>query len=277
MMLIAYLKLLGLSLIQDSKIFVPYQSNIEKMKDPSEYGLSETNEFSIVSGNGERIFIWVKQPKDDSKPMMVFFHGNTGHFGDVGAPQPGEEYDRRYRIKLLKEITEMGAGFIAVSLRGYGKSEGKPGEQNFNEDIEHLADFLKKEEHHKIYVLGESLGCNSALKLGDKIKAEKVMLIAPFLNLHEAVTDRYPEFKQFDLDKYLHHKFDNQSLIENYNKQSEIYLFHSKDDKTTNFSHSERLYETGKKNGINIKLTEFETGGHINWSAKDILEKCCSH
>jgi len=275
-MLIAYLKLLGLTLIQDGKIFVPKQNNIEQIKNPADYGLQETEEFSFFSGNDDRIFMWIKQPADKNKPVYVVFHGNTGHFGDVGKPMPNENYDRRYRVKLLQEITNTGAGFIAVSLRGYGKSDGKPSEQNFEEDIEKLSEFLKKENYRKIYILGESLGCNAALKLGKKIRAEKMILIAPFSNLHDAVTDRYPEFKQFNLDKYLHHKFDNLSLIENYSNHTEINIFHSKDDLTTSFSHSEKLYDSGQKKGVNIKLFETEIGGHINWNSKEIIEKCCS-
>lgn len=271
MLALTYIKLFYLSLMQDSLVFCPKQKNIEDVKSPETYGLQGVEDVFINSGSNDKINLWVKSPTDETKPIFIMFHGNTGHFGDVGTPAEGENYDRRYRVKLLQAIIDAGAGFIAVSMRGYGKSEGKPSEKNFDEDIVAVEKYVKEKNYKNLYILGESLGASSALKLGDKIQAEKIVLIAPFANIEIAVTDRYPEFKRVNLKKYLKHKFDNLDLIKNYNKNSQIIIFHDKKDNTTKIYHSDLLVEEGLKNNVNIKLNKLSGGGHIIWDSKKII------
>jgi alpha-beta hydrolase superfamily lysophospholipase len=278
MILLTYIKLYFLTLVQDSKIFVPKQPNIEQAKSPEEYGLQGVSEHFLVLGNNEKIYYWLKDEENINKPIFIIFHGNTGHFGDVGKPQENEVYDRRYRLNLIKEIIKNDADFMAVSLRGYGKSEGKSSEANFAEDISKIAELIGEKNYKNIIILGESLGANSALKLNEKlleknIEVKKVALIAPFLSLLKFVEDKFPEFKKVNLIDKLKYKFDNKKIISETKSEAEFLLFHPIKDLTTNFNNSEILFEAGEKNNLNIKLFAMENCGHITWKPDFIVKE----
>lgn len=277
MIIITYIKLLFLSLIQNTLIFRPRRRNIENIKEPESYGFGNIEEFFLEHINGEKICLW-KNFESLERKTFIFFHGNTGNIADVGKPEEGENYDRRYRLKLLEEIKSKGQNFIAVSLRGYGKSDGYPSEKNFEEDLKLIANYIVKQGLKNIVVIGESLGSNSALKLNEliikrDIKLEKVILIAPFSNLINAVEKNYPEFKKVNLSKWLRHRLDNLEILSNSNSAAKFVLFHSNDDETTDISHSKMLLEAGKSNNLDIKLVELEKAGHINWKAEQIISE----
>ena len=92
--------------MQGSLIFRPNAIDMETIKNPEEYGLGLTSEIIVTTGDDEKLFLWVSQPKNQDKNMYVFFHGNTGHLGDVGGPSKKDEepYYRDYRIRFLKQI-----------------------------------------------------------------------------------------------------------------------------------------------------------------------------
>ncbi len=262
--------------MQDYIIFKPTPSDVPKIKHPLEYNLPETNEISLETADGERIILWVKQPDKKDGYMFVFFHGNTGHLGYVGTPTKDDIFEPEYRLNLLKEISKTGNGFVAVSLRGYGASSGKPSEQGFEEDAKAIAKFLAKENYDKLIIISESLGNNTALKLNEYLNyknVNKVALIASFTNLFDKTNDLYPEFSKFDLSKILRHKFDNKKIISDTNFSGEILLFHPVNDETTPFYHSEELYNIAKSKGLDAKLIPLENCGHITWNAKEIIEK----
>ena len=277
MFIIYYIKLLFLTAFQDSIIFKPDPDGIKPLKNPIEYGLSETSTVSINITDEEKIDLWVRQPDNKEKGLMfIYFHGNTGHIADVGKPE-SEDVDRNYRIKFLKQISKQGHGFTAISHRGFGLGSGEPSEENFAEDIKFLADFLQQEKNLKLVLVGESLGASSALKLNEEllnknIIAESVILIAPFVSIMKKIEDLHPEILRFDVESRLRHKFDNKKIISQTQYKKNLILAHPTEDETTPIYHSEELLEIGKQNNLNIKLERLEGSDHITWDPKDILE-----
>lgn len=264
-----------MSLVQDNYIFKPHPSNVNPVKTAEEYSLSETSTISIETGDNDRLTLWVKQPENPDGFMFVLFQGNTGHWGDVGKPKDGEVFDREYRLKLLKEIIKQGDGFVAVSSRGFGSSTGKPSEENFAEDKIAVTKFLNKENYRKLVIFGESLGATNALKMNEVIGYRNVVavaLVAPFTSLIDKTKESYPEFADFDLTKFLHHRFDNKKVIETTNFKGKILLFHPTEDQTTPFHHSEELLKIGKERGLDIKLFPLEDCGHITWDPAGVLQ-----
>lgn len=278
MWILSKIKLIYLSLMQASILFNPKVSGMKPIEAPIEYGLSETVEVSVDAEDDEEIYLWVRQPVQEDGKMFVFFHGNTGHLADVGPPDSDEEpYDRDYRIRFLRQVINNGDGFVAVSHRGYGKSSGDSSQEGFDSDIKAVAKFIKSEENHNITIVGESLGAYSALKLAQElisidVKISSVNLIAPFASIKEVVKVNYPELTKHNLDDYIKYQFDNEYNLSVFpSKEVSINLFHSKEDATTPFLHSEKLLEVGKQQKLAIKLHDISPSGHITWYPKKIL------
>ncbi len=268
MLLITYIKLVALSLVQDWIIFIPHPSGMHKIKEPKEYGLQDTEDRTLITVDGETIHYWLKKPASPEKPYIVFFHGNAGHFGDLKS-QMTEGNDRGYRLKLIHDFIDNGYGLIAVSLRGYGKSTGKPSEEGFVKDVTAFSELIKK-ENYKTIILGESLGAFSALTLMGKLENTEqnpsgIVLIAPFSSLIEKAYEIHEEFRRFDAAKYLKYRFDNRKLISESKYKGRILLLHPSDDKTSGAYHSKILQGEGAKNGVDIKLTILKNADHVTW------------
>lgn len=272
-------KLFYLSVMQGSLIFKPDAVDMQMIKTPEEYGLAETSEVSVTTKDNEEIMLWVKQPEHEGGEIYVFFHGNTGHLGDVGGPTKKDEepYDRDYRVKLLKEISENGHGFVAVSHRGFGKSTGAPSEKGFLRDIEAVADFLEKEKYDNLVIIGESLGAFSALALAEELAVKKnivaksVNLIAPFSSIEQKVLDDHPDLSRFDLEEWIEHELNNLEIVRRMNEKIHLNLLHSEQDNTTGIHHTRKLLKAGEERGLKIKFHDISPSSHINWSAKRVL------
>jgi len=275
MRIITYIKLLILSLIQDSIIFVPHASGTIAIKDPAEYGFYDTYDRTLITADGVTIHYWIKKPQDDSKPYFVFFHGNAGNIGDLNSLTE-KNNDRKYRVELLQDLANKGHGFIAVSLRGYGKSAGKPSEEGFVKDVNAVADLIQK-ENYNVSALGESLGCFSALELMDvlskkNIEVKGVTLIAPFSSMIEKVYESHAEFKKFDVGKYLKYHFDNKKIVAQTKYRGKILFIHGLEDKVSGIYHSKILEGEAKKQGIETELVELKNAGHVSWKPEKVAE-----
>lgn len=269
MLIITYIKLVALSLIQDSIIFHPKPPGTLPMKQPQEYGLVDTTDETITV-DGDTIHYWFKKPADPTKPYFVFFHGNAGHFGDIKS-QVTEGNDRTGRLKLIHQFVDNGYGLIAVSLRGFGKSTGKPSEETFVNDVKAVAELIKKQKY-KIIIFGESLGAFSALTLMRELEnteqsPEGVVLMAPFSNLIEKAYEIHDEFRRFEISKFLKYRFDNKKMISETKYKGKILLIHPAEDETSGPYHSEILLGEGKRNNLNIKLSILKGVGHVTWDS----------
>jgi len=280
MLIVTYIKLIALSLVQNFIMFHPNPRGIQPIKDPSEYGFADVEDKILITEDDANIHYWIKSPSDKTKPYIVFFHGNAGHFGDLKS-QTTDVNDRGYRLKLLHRFADNGYGFIAVSLRGYGKSSGKPGEKEFVKDVEAVAKFINQEKY-KTIILGESMGAFSALTLMTKLEdsaqsPQGVVLIAPFSSLIEKAYEIHENLRRFDLSKYLKHNFDNKKMIAETKYKGKILLLHPSEDNVSGAYHSKILQGEGKKNGLSMKLLILKDAGHVTWDtnlvAKYIFEE----
>src|SRR5262249_60947075 len=108
-----------------------------------------------------------------------FFHGNAGNAGD-----------RLDRVKLL--VSALHVDVLIADYRGYGKSSGKPGEQEVYDDG--LAMVAEAERRGvpavRMVLFGESLGCAVAIETALAKPCAGLILEAPFLSI-EAMARRY--------------------------------------------------------------------------------------
>lgn len=159
----------------------------------------------------------------DSKGLIVFFHGNTEKAEQFGA--------------TADEFTQQSFDYFIPDYRGYGKSTGKiTNEKQFLSDIDRIYDWAKQRyPENKIAIGGRSLGAVPAAYLASKNHPRLTVMIAPFFNVAAMKGIRYPLLPDF----LLKYEFPNNRWIAE--SKSPIYLIHGTEDKTIPYSHSERL------------------------------------
>lgn len=274
------IKIKFLNLMQDKLIFKPLPSNVTPMKEPNEYGLDQVSAQDIQAEDGVSIHLWLKDPEDENSPVFIIFHGNTGHFGDVGARKKGETHDPQYRIRLLEDIVKRGYGIIAVSLRGFGKSgKAKPGEEGFAKDIKAVIKFAleeKKFHSNRIILLGESLGAAVAMMAAEEMtRIDKppavVAKVAAFSSMKWKVLELHPDLLEEKVEKAIRHKFDSEHRIKMLSEKTHLYIAHPSEDAVTGKHHSKKLADLAKEHGLKVTHTELAGAGHITWSPKEVI------
>lgn len=163
----------------------------------------------------------------------------------------------------LELLVKKGFSLVIPDYRGFGDSEGtfsvEGGNYDIDTSIEFIKSIIKKEnskKNSKIFMLGYSLGASLALEyvrclnernicLTDKLS--KIILMAPFLNTSEIISEKTKIWKIFKkyfkdasflIEKDLNYENDkNIKLVKN----DKIIIFHGREDDLIPCAHSETL------------------------------------
>lgn len=167
--------------------FEPKPKDLEDIKHPVYYDLSLEPR---MMGEDDKLGTWITK-YDENRPTVVVFHGNTGHWGDLGIPKPvtdkgmmgkiyeserPEELDSRdYRLNLLHELKAQDVNIIAVHPPGFGLSHKlKPSEESYQEANAEVIRFLQEAniKGEDVVVMGESLGGSQATMFATQMTVE---------------------------------------------------------------------------------------------------------
>ncbi len=96
--------------VQRSLVFIPDRRDVSA----DAAGLPGAEAIKLTTSDGETLNAWWKPPRTDSDPVYLYLHGN------------GANLTRR--TGRFRQMTEDGAGLLALSWRGYGGSTGSPSE-----------------------------------------------------------------------------------------------------------------------------------------------------
>ncbi len=174
------------------------QRNMMYFPTKGEYNLSEFNlddfeKFTVITNDNLEISGLYKPPLGD-KPIIVFFHGNTGHAG--------------YRENKIRAFVDKGYGVLLAEYRGYGPNQGEPSEKNLYEDARA---YLNKLASDNIIIYGQSLGTGVAVQMASEYKAKASILETPFDSALNVAKERY--FFIAFLDYLMHDKYENDKKI----------------------------------------------------------------
>lgn len=152
-------------------------------------------EVSIVAADGVKLRGWLVKGGAPA-PLVIYFGGNA------------EE------VSWLAELADRFAGWslLLVNFRGYGESEGKPGEKQLLEDglvIHDYATGLPQVDSGRIVAMGRSLGSGVAVHLAARRSLRGVILVSPYDSILEVAKRHYP-FLPVSL--MLRHRFDSLAL-----------------------------------------------------------------
>lgn len=219
----------------DSMIFLPqpatYQDN------PSILKLPVTDQQKISA---------VHLPNPRAEYTILYIHGNAEDIGDI---KP-----------VLERLNKWGFSIFAYDYRGYGTSDGKPGELNAYKDAEAAYTYLTQKLQvppHKIIVYGRSVGGGSAVDLATRHPIAGLILESTFTSAFRVVVP----FPLLPFDKF-------SSLKKLPQVNCPILVMHGQADQTIPIKHGYKLYETA----ANPKMSLWVDGaGHddLTWVADE--------
>ena len=129
----------------------------------------------IDIGNGDKLSCEVSTPrnwKDDNK-TIVMIHGLGG------------SHTSGYMVRMARKLYKKGNKVVRVNLRGCGSGKGLsklPYCAGNSDDILKVLQAIKKETPHSpIFVIGFSLGANTALKLAGELGPDAEGLVKTFI------------------------------------------------------------------------------------------------
>jgi fermentation-respiration switch protein FrsA (DUF1100 family) len=158
---------------------------------------------------------------------LLFFHGNGGNVS--------------YSMDALRVFAEKGFRTFIIDYRGYGRSEGSPGEAGLYADAEAALETFCTEcgvTPAEIVYVGRSLGGGVALELALRRPPAALILESPFTSIREmAGMMRYILPVQWILTD----KFDNLTKIGRL--ATPLLVIHSPEDEIVPFDHGRRLFD----------------------------------
>jgi uncharacterized protein len=133
----------------------------------------------VVAADGTRLRGWIVQGTATPAPAVIYFGGNAE---EVSWTLSDVRWPREWSI-------------VGLNYRGYGASEGKPGQSALEADALAIYDAVARREdidRRRIVVFGRSLGTAVAAHLAARRPVAGVVLASPFDSLTAVGRKHYP-------------------------------------------------------------------------------------
>jgi fermentation-respiration switch protein FrsA (DUF1100 family) len=228
-----------LYLMQSSMIFYPYPALVET---PAEWGLMYEDVY-LSSRDGVRLHGWYI-PRNKAEEVVLFLHGNGGNISHRGAS-----------IEIFNRI---GLNILIIDYRGYGKSEGSPGEKGLYEDARTAWRYLIEQRGFKteqIILFGRSLGAAVATKLATEVGPKTVILESAFSRSRDMADTMMPIVSRIAVMRY---PFNSTERIKDIHAR--LLMLHSPDDEIIPYRLGEKLFQAANEPKQFVKLK----GDHNN-------------
>jgi len=153
-------------------------------------------DLTLVAADGTKLRGWLVRGSGMRAPLVIYFGGNA------------EE------VSWLAGVASQFAGWslLLVNYRGYGESEGKPGEKKLFQDAIAIYDYAKLRPDvnpERVVAMGRSLGSGVAVHLAAHRSLRGAVLVSPYDSIAEVGKRHYP-FLPVSL--MLRHRFDSLAL-----------------------------------------------------------------
>jgi uncharacterized protein len=181
----------AVAIAQRQLIFNPVRT--KEVEHPHSIG-HRTRPVVLRSVDGTRLSGWLMTPRTPGPhPAVLYFGGRSEEVSWVA----------RDAGRMFPNMT-----VLAINYRGYGDSDGIPGERQMIEDAQMLFDWFAEHRHiiaGQIAVVGRSLGSGVAVQVAVSRPVAAVVLITPYDSLVALARRRFPSVPGF----VLQHRFDS--------------------------------------------------------------------
>ena len=215
----------------DSMIFLPpppsYRDNRAILKLP----ISDTKAISALY-----------LPNESATYTLLYIHGNAEDLGTI-KPQ-------------LERFHQWGYSVFAYDYRGYGTSEGKPGEKQAYQDAETAYQYLTQQleiSPERIIIYGRSVGGGSAVDLATRHSVAGLALESTFISAFRVVVPI--PILPFD-------KFQNLSKLKKVT--CPVLVLHGQADSIIPIKHGQALFDAAPEPKLSLWVPR---AGHNDFSA----------
>jgi fermentation-respiration switch protein FrsA (DUF1100 family) len=198
---------------------------------PAAFGLAGMTELFLETPDNVRLQTWV-QPARPGFPTILYFHGNAFHLGE--------------RAAWFKGFIDAGFGLVAVSYRGFGKSEGSPSELGIYIDARAAIDYAEGQLNlspRTLVYFGESLGTGVAVQMATERPPGLLVLQAPYTSVEKRAAEIYPFL--IGVRHLAHDKYN--SLAKIGRVAAPILILHGANDAVIPLRHGEALFAAAKE------------------------------
>jgi fermentation-respiration switch protein FrsA (DUF1100 family) len=146
---------------------------------PGELGL-DFEDVTFSTDDGVKLTGWYV-PADESKPTILFCHGNGGNM--------------MHRLDSINIFNNLGLNCFIFDYRGYGQSRGRPTEEGTYVDAAASYRYLTEDkmiEPEDIIIFGRSLGGSIAAQLATNVKAQSLVIESSFTSYVDIGETFYP-------------------------------------------------------------------------------------
>ncbi len=201
---------------------------------------------------GESVNAWYFPAQKASSPIVLVCHGNAGNIS--------------HRLDLASLLLEAGAGVLLLEYRGYGCSDGKPGEENTYRDAQAAYHWLRAKgpAGTRIIVYGESLGGGVAAEMALREKVAGLILQSTFTSIPDVGAELFPWLPVRLISTI---KYDTRAKLPRL--RVPVLLLHSRHDDLIAFHHAEENFAAAHEPKLLIELS----GGHNDtlWSSRPAM------
>lgn len=176
-LLITYLAFAAVLYVKQPKFL--YSPERDVSSTPAELGLDFEN-VVFKSADGLDLSGWYI-PAKNSKLTLLFCHGNGGNMA--------------HRLDSINIFHNLGLNCFIFDYRGYGDSQGKPGEEGTYMDAMAAYKWLTEEKgipNEDIIIFGRSLGGSIAAQLASKVEAGALIVESAFTSYVDIGKEYYP-------------------------------------------------------------------------------------
>jgi len=194
-----------------------------------------------IQGDGAKLHaLYLRQPAEKSKGIVLFLHGNAGNL---------ETWFTHADFWL-----DTGYDVLMPDYRGFGKSTGKiTSEAQLNDDVLRAWKFVADNYPAKKHVIyGRSIGTGLAAQLAAGVPVDLLVLVSPYESMTQMAREYYPWVPPF----VLRYTFNTAGVLPQIKTQ--ILLLHGSDDRLISITHSRHLALLNP----NAQLVEVQGANH---------------
>jgi len=196
---------------------------------PDELGLDFEN-VVFKSSDGLLLSGWYI-PAEDSQLTVLFCHGNGGNMF--------------HRLDSINIFCNLGLNCFIFDYRGYGNSEGKPGEEGTYLDVMAAYKWLTEEKKISpadIIIFGRSLGGSIAAQLASKVEARALIIESAFTSYVDIGRKFYPYMPVRWFARFSYKTIDYIRDV-----LCPVMIIHSRNDEIVPFEFGLELYEAANE------------------------------
>jgi fermentation-respiration switch protein FrsA (DUF1100 family) len=198
----------------------------------------------VVTADGIRLNGWFIPAQANSpraQLAVLLLHGNGGNIS--------------HRRELYYVLLRAGLNILAIDYRGYGRSEGRPGETGTYLDAETAYHWLGQKGFvaANILVLGESLGAAVAAELALRQPLGGLILQSAFTSIPDIGSELFPWLPVRSISTI---KYDTRAKLPRI--RIPVLIMHSRADTLVRFQHAEKNFAAAN----DPKLFEEIPGDH---------------